>query len=66
MWVTCNTYPVKHHLKAACLYFASKKVAWYFRTDEFKTKGGKKTLEEIRRKYGSEKIKSKLNTRAIE
>lgn len=66
IWVTGNTYPVRANLKAAGLFFASKKVAWYFRTDEFKTKGGKKTLDQIRQKYGSEKVNSKIHCRAIE
>ncbi len=56
IWVTGNTYLVKTELKEAGLFFASKKVAWYYRAEEYKTKGGKKTLEEIRRKYGSETI----------
>lgn len=56
IWVTGNTFPVKSKLKEAGLFFASKKVAWYYRAEEYKTKGGKKTLEEIRRKYGSETI----------
>lgn len=56
IWVTGNTYPVKRQLKEAGLFFASKKLAWYYRGEEFKTKGGKKTLDEIRQKYGTEKI----------
>jgi len=56
IWVTGNTYPLRKELKAAGLFFAPKKLAWYYRTDEFKTKGGKKTLEEIRVKYGSETV----------
>jgi len=58
IWVTGNTYPVRKELKAADFFFASKKLAWYFRSDEHKTKGGKKTLDEIRRKYGSETIRN--------
>lgn len=58
IWVTGNTYPVKSTLKEAGYFFASKKLAWYFRTGEHKvTKGGKKSLEEIRTKYGSEVLK---------
>ncbi|RAJ28099.1 J domain-containing protein [Pedobacter cryoconitis] len=58
IWVTGNTYPVKSTLKEAGYLFASKKLAWYFRTGEYKvTKGGKKSLEEIRSKYGSEILK---------
>ena len=58
IWVTGLTFPVKKQLKEAGLFFAPKKVAWYYRSEEFKTKGGKKTLEEIRAKYGSETVKS--------
>lgn len=61
LWVTGNTYPVRKELKKAGLYFATKKLAWYYRSDEFKTKGGKKTLEEIRDKYGSEQVNSSFH-----
>jgi hypothetical protein len=55
IWVTGNTYPLKAILKEAGYFFASKKLAWYFRTGEYKVnKGGKKSLDEIRSKYGSE------------
>jgi len=57
LWVTGDTYPVRKELKAAWLFFASKKQAWYYRGDELKEfRGGKKTLDEIRGKYGSEII----------
>ena len=60
IWVTGNTIAVKSELKNAGFFFASKKIAWYFRTGEHKcTKGGKKTLEEIRAKYGTEILESK-------
>lgn len=55
IWVTGNTFAVKTDLKNAGFLFASKKLAWYFRTGEYKVnKGGKKSLDEIRSKYGSE------------
>ncbi|MCX2492640.1 J domain-containing protein [Pedobacter sp. PF22-3] len=58
IWATGNTIAVKSELKNAGYFFASKKLAWYFRTAEYKcTKGSKKSLEEIREKYGSEVIK---------
>jgi hypothetical protein len=58
IWVTGNTIAVKSELKGAGFFFASKKLAWYFRTGEYKcSKGGKKSLEEIREKYGSELIR---------
>jgi|SRR5579871_32282 len=66
IWVTGNTYTVKQELKAAGFYFASKKAAWYFRSEEYKTKGGKKTLDEIRRKYGTEKVNRNETARTIE
>lgn len=57
IWVTGDTYPHRAALKNAGLFFASKKQAWYYRSEEYKvTKGGKKTLDEIRSKYGSEII----------
>ena len=58
IWVTANTYPVRATLKDAGFLFAPKKLAWYFRTGEYKVKkGGKKSLDEIRSKYGSEILK---------
>lgn len=58
IWVTGNTYPARAALKNAGFFFASKKQAWYFRTGEFKvTRGGQKSLNEIRSKYGSEVLK---------
>ncbi len=65
IWVTGNTFPVRKELKTAGLFFASKKVAWYYRAEEYKTKGGKKTLDEIREKYGSETVKGQRERRAL-
>lgn len=65
IWVTGNTFPVKKQLKEAGLFFAPKKVAWYYRAEEYKTKGGKKTLDEIREKYGSEKINKQHQNRVL-
>jgi len=60
IWVTGQTRKHKDTLKAAGYFFASKKQAWYFRTDEYKVKkGGKKDLDEIRAKYGSEIVYSR-------
>ena len=66
IWVTGNTRPVKTQLKAAGLFFASKKVAWYYRSEEYKTTGSKKSLDEIRAKYGSEKVNNRRHSNAIE
>lgn len=65
VWVTGNTYPVRKQLKEAGLFFASKKLAWYYRAEEYKTKGGKKTLDEIKTKYGSETINNSRSGRVL-
>lgn len=56
IWVTGETRTVKAELKEAGLFFASKKVAWYYRSDVFKTRGNGAPLEQIRAKYGSETV----------
>ena len=66
IWVTGNTRPVKDTLKDAGFYFASKKAAWYYRNEAFKTRGKGAPLEEIRAKYGSEKINSKQKDKVLE
>ena len=66
IWVTGNTRPVKDRLKDAGFYFASKKAAWYYRNEAFKTRGKSASLEEIRAKYGSEKINSKQKDKVLE
>jgi hypothetical protein len=44
-------------LKKAGLFFAPKKVMWYYRPSEEKCLNTKpKDIDEIRKKYGSEKI----------
>jgi uncharacterized protein YnzC (UPF0291/DUF896 family) len=65
IWVTGNTFPLRKQLKEAGLFFAPKKVAWYYRAEEYKTKGGKKTLDEIREKYGSEKVGSRHTAKVL-
>lgn len=60
IWVTGNTYQHKAIFKANGFYFASKKVAWYFRSPEYKVHNTKKmSLEDIRTKYGSQQITNK-------
>ncbi|TDQ73833.1 J domain-containing protein [Sphingobacterium yanglingense] len=59
IWVTGKTKPVRQQLKEAGFYFASKKEAWYYRSELFKvSRGGRKSLDEIRGKYGSSIINS--------
>ncbi|MBS1975509.1 MAG: J domain-containing protein [Bacteroidetes bacterium] len=66
IWVTGNTYAARKELKEAGFYFAAKKLAWYFRSDAFKTRGGKKTLDEIRRKYGAETVNKRREAKTID
>jgi len=57
IWVTGDTYSVRGVLKQAGFWFASKKRAWYFHTPEAACPSrAKKTLEQIRQKYGSRKV----------
>ena len=57
IWVTGNTYAVKDQLKAAGLRFASKKRAWYWHpAEEAKKTRGTLSMEQIRERYGSERI----------
>ncbi|MDR2272032.1 MAG: J domain-containing protein [Sphingobacterium sp.] len=66
IWVTGNTKPVSKELKAAKLFYASMKKAWYYRSEYLKAKrGSKKSLDEIRDKFGSEVVKNKDRYKAI-
>lgn len=57
IWVTGNTKPVRKQLRAAGLFYASVKQAWYYRSEDLKElRGSKKSLDEIRSKYGSERV----------
>lgn len=66
IWVTGLTYPVKKELRNAGLFYAHKKCAWYFRSEEYKTRGGKKSLEEIKSKYGCETIGRTNNEKKLQ
>jgi len=64
IWCTGQTYIHRATLKEAGFMFAPKKLAWYFRTEEYKvSKGGKKSLDEIRSKYGSEVLNEEKRKR---
>jgi len=56
LWVTGETREVKEILKAAGFYWASKKLAWYWRPESAAGGRGKHSLDEIRSKYGSTKV----------
>lgn len=66
IWVTGNTYENRDALKAAGYRFASKKRAWYWHNPEDGvTRGGKKSLEEIKHKYGCTVITASNRQHAI-
>ncbi len=53
-WISGNTKDHKDTLKTSGFKWASKKLMWYFRPADAKTfSRGKKTIDEIRTKYGS-------------
>lgn len=56
VWVTGTTQQHRAQLKESGFKWASKKKAWYFRPEEFRSRSrGKATLDDIRTKYGSTK-----------
>lgn len=63
LWVSGDTYTNREALKAAGLKYANKKKMWYWRPEEaacHKSRRGA-TMSDIRRKYGSERIKVSAN-----
>lgn len=57
IWIGGNTYPNRTQLKEIGCKYASKKKLWYWHNQEEKIKNKKsKSMEEIREKYGSQKI----------
>ena len=60
IWVSGNTFNHKDSLKEAGFRWASKKKMWYWHSADADCKGnGKSTIEDIRTKYGSQKIENK-------
>ncbi len=56
VWVTGDTMKHRKILKDNGFKYASKKKAWHFRPDNWKSKSrGKSSLDDIRLKYGSTK-----------
>jgi len=57
LWVSGKTYPIKEELKKADFQFASKKKMWYYAGVEAGGRGNF-SIQEIRNKYGSVKLKT--------
>ena len=56
LWISGDTFPVREQLKAAGCKWCSKKHVWAWCPAEFETthKRNKNSMDDIRRKYGSE------------
>ncbi len=62
VWITGDTRTHNKCLKESGFYWASKKKAWYFRPENFRSRSrGKTSLEQIRKKYGSVTPQRKTN-----
>ncbi len=58
IWVSGNTIAHKNILKASGFKWAHKKKAWYFRPEQYRSKGrGQSSMDDIREKYGSNRPK---------
>lgn len=55
IWVSGSTYPIRNELKMAGFQFAPVKKMWYYKGIESAGRG-KLTIDEIRKKYGSQAI----------
>jgi hypothetical protein len=66
IWVTGETRQYKTYLKECGLWWASKKLAWYWRPQDAKAhfSRGNKTIDQIRAKYGSISVDS-VNREAL-
>lgn len=59
IWATGDTWTHRARLKASAFYWAAKKKAWYWhKPEDSVARGGKKSLEEIRSKYGSKILRA--------
>ena len=62
LWVSGDTYSVKDHIKGFGFKFSSKKKNWYWfegiNEQREKKYFGRRTMKQIRNKYGSEKFES--------
>lgn len=62
-WVSGDTKQHKDILKEHGFKWARKKVMWYFRPEDAKVySNGKKTIDEIREKYGSKNFQKNILT----
>lgn len=66
IWITGNTYLHRATLKENGFFWASKKLAWYWRPADAKVSSrGKYSLGDIREKYGSTEIPTEARNRSL-
>ena len=66
VWVTRNSFPYKELLKSLNFRYASRKRAWYFHADEYHRRSKREvSLDEIREKYGSQKVNNRRERKAV-
>lgn len=64
LWISGHTYPIRDFLKKLGFRFSSQKRAWHWHTGEFKKYSKKRySIEEIRNKYGSERVEKPRKAR---
>lgn len=62
VWVSGDTRTHKETLKASSYQWASKKHQWYFRPDGWTGGRGTFSMDDIRQKYGSERVETRYAT----
>lgn len=66
VWITRGSYPYRELLKSLNFHYVSKKKAWYFHADEYHRRSKREvTLEQIREKYGSERVSYHKERKAV-
>lgn len=62
IWISGNTYPVREDIKETGFKWHRAKKMWYWHAGEYnRFKSKEMDIDEIRRKYGSDKIKNQFN-----
>lgn len=66
VWVSEGSYPYKELLKSIGFKYAPKKKAWCWHFGEYRRRHKREvSLDEIREKYGSQKVKNRRERKAV-
>jgi hypothetical protein len=67
LWVSGNTYAHRETLKHEGFCFAPVKKLWFYRSLEYRTRttGETRDMDDIRKKYGSEKVHTNQTARGL-